>query len=78
MLGKIKEKVSGACIRMALKRNEMISALKDRKEDGFSGLVIMIFLILIGAALVIIFREKIFAFMEKVFSKLDGAADAAF
>ncbi len=78
MVKRFKKKVSGVCMKMALKKYEMISAVKDRKEAGISTIVIMTFFILIGVALIIIFREKIFAFMEKVFGKLDGAADAAF
>lgn len=78
MIKRFKEKVSGVCMKMTLKKYEMISAVKDRKEAGISTIVIMTFFILIGVALIIIFREKIFAFMEKVFGKLDGAADAAF
>lgn len=78
MMGKIKEKVSGVCMKMALKKYEVLNAVKDRKEAGLSTIVIMTFFILVGIALIVIFREKVFAFMEKVWSKLDGAADSAF
>lgn len=78
MKEKIKEKFFGVCNRMALKKYEMISAVKDRKEKGISALVVQIFLVVIVVALCIIFRDKIAGFIDKVMGKVDGAADAAF
>lgn len=74
----IKRKISVICSRAALKRYEVLNRVKDRKESGFSTFVIMVFLVLIGVGLCILFREQIEAFVTKVMGKLDGAADAAF
>lgn len=74
----VKKKISKICNRVALKKYEILSGVKDRKEDGFSTFVITVFLILIGVGLCILFREQIIAFVTKVIGKLDGAVDTVF
>ena len=78
MREKIKEKLSGVCNRISLKKYEIISTVKERKDKGISALVVQIFLVVIVVALCIIFRDKIAGFIDKVMGKVDGAADAAF
>lgn len=78
MIRNIKEKFSGVCNRVALKKHEMISAVKNRKEKGISALVVQVFLVVVVVALCIIFRDKIAEFITTVMDKVDGAADAAF
>ena len=78
MKNKIMEKISGVCMKAALKKREMASALKERKEAGFSTIVIIVFLILIGVAVCLVFKDQILAFLSNVINKLDGAADTMF